>query len=109
MEDLIEEIMGEINDEYDTDESDINQIDESTFIVKGIVPLCEVKEKFNVNLTDRDYDTLNGYFIDNLGEVPKDINEVPKDKKEIILDDIKLEILKIGNKRIEKVKLSILK
>ena len=109
MEDLIEEIMGEIDDEYDTDEADINQIDESTFIVKGIVPLCEVKEKFNINLTDRDYDTLNGYFIDNLGEVPKDINEVPKDKKEIILDDIKLEILKIGNKRIEKIKLSILK
>lgn len=109
MEDLIEEIMGEIDDEYDTDEADINQIDESTFIVKGIVPLCEVKEKFNINLTDRDYDTLNGYFIDNLGEVPKDINKVPKDKKEIILDNIKLEILKIGNKRIEKVKLSILK
>lgn len=108
MEDLIEEIMGDITDEYDTDDCDISQIDENTYIIKGIIPIGEIKEKFNINLIDGDYETLNGYLINNIGEVPKNIEEVPLDKKEVTLDNIKLEILKIGNRRIEKVKLSIL-
>lgn len=101
MEDLIEEIVGDIDDEYDIEEINIYKISENTFIAKGILPISEIRERFNKNIINDNYDTLNGYLIANIGEVPKD-------RKEIILDNIKFEILKIGNRRIEEVKLTVL-
>lgn len=102
MEDLIEEIVGDIDDEYDIEEMNISQVDENIFIAKGILPISEVRERFNKNIIIGNYDTLNGYLIANMGEVPKE-------RKEIILDNIKFEILKLGNRRIEEIKLTILK
>lgn len=102
MEDLIEEIVGDIDDEYDIEEMNISQVDENIFIAKGILPISEVRERFNKNIISGNYDTLNGYLIANMGEVPKE-------RKEIILDNIKFEILKLGNRRIEEIKLTILK
>ena len=101
MEDLIEEIVGDIDDEYDIEEVSISQISENTFIAKGILPISEIRSRFNKNIISDNYDTLNGYLISNMGEVPKE-------KKEIILDNIKFEILKIGNRRIEEIKLTVL-
>lgn len=102
MEDLIEEIVGDIDDEYDIEEMNISQVDENIFIAKGILPISEVRERFNKNIISGNYDTLNGYLIANMGEVPKE-------RKEITLDNIKFEILKLGNRRIEEIKLTILK
>ena len=102
MEDLIEEIVGDIDDEYDIEEMNISQVAENIFIAKGILPIIEVREKFNKNIISGNYDTLNGYLIANMGEVPKE-------RKEITLDNIKFEILKLGNRRIEEIKLTILK
>lgn len=102
MEDLIEEIVGDIDDEYDIEEMNISQVAENIFIAKGILPISEVREKFNKNIISGNYDTLNGYLIANMGEVPKE-------RKEITLDNIKFEILKLGNRRIEEIKLTILK
>ena len=102
MEDLIEEIVGDIDDEYDIAEMNISQVAENIFIAKGILPIIEVREKFNKNIISGNYDTLNGYLIANMGEVPKE-------RKEITLDNIKFEILKLGNRRIEEIKLTILK
>ena len=102
MEDLIEEIVGDIDDEYDIEEMNISQVAENIFIAKGILPISEVRERFNKNIISGNYDTLNGYLIANMGEVPKE-------RKEIILDNIKFEILKLGNRRIEEIKLTILK
>lgn len=108
MEDLIEEVMGEIDDEYDKDESDIQKVNENTYILKGIVKVSDLKYIFNLNLESDSYETLNGYLINKLGEVPKDINNIPNDKREIELENAKLEILKVGKNRIESVKLSLL-
>ena len=102
MEDLIEEIVGDIDDEYDIEEMNISQVAENIFIAKGILPISEVRERFNKNIISGNYDTLNGYLIANMGEVPKE-------RKEITLDNIKFEILKLGNRRIEEIKLTILK
>lgn len=102
MEDLIEEIVGYIDDEYDIEEMNISQVAENIFIAKGILPISEVRERFNKNIISGNYDTLNGYLIANMGEVPKE-------RKEITLDNIKFEILKLGNRRIEEIKLTILK
>ena len=102
MEDLIEEIVGDIDDEYDIAEMNISQVAENIFIAKGILPISEVRERFNKNIISGNYDTLNGYLIANMGEVPKE-------RKEITLDNIKFEILKLGNRRIEEIKLTILK
>ena len=102
MEDLIEEIVGDIDDEYDIEESEISKIDKNTYIAKGILPISEVKRNFNENIVNGDYDTLNGYLITHMGEVPKE-------KKEITIDNIKYEILKLGNRRIEEIKITILR
>ncbi|MGL5693600.1 MAG: hemolysin family protein [Peptostreptococcaceae bacterium] len=108
MEDLIEEIMGEIDDEYDKEESDIQKINDNTYMLKGIVKITDLKWICNLNLDNNCYETLNGYLISELGEVPKDINKIPIDKREIKFENAKLEILKIGKNRIETVKLSVL-
>ena len=89
-------------DEYDIEEMNISQVAENIFIAKGILPISEVRERFNKNIISGNYDTLNGYLIANMGEVPKE-------RKEITLDNIKFEILKLGNRRIEEIKLTILK
>lgn len=97
MEDLVEEIMGDIADEYDLDESNINKIDDDNFIVKGILSVSDFNDKFNIGIEDGEYDTLNGYLLTTFGEIPKEGAEVE-------LDEIKLKILKVKSRRIEEVK-----
>lgn len=97
MEDLVEEIMGDIDDEYDLEDSDILKIDDDNFIVKGILSVSDFNDKFDIDIEDGEYDTLNGYLLTAFGEIPKEGAEVE-------LDDIKLKILKVGSRRIEKVK-----
>lgn len=78
MEDLIEEIMGSILDEYDDEETpDINKLDESTFEVNGLADLGHVAEYFDVGLPTDDYDTLGGFIVSQLGHIPAD-NEKPE-------------------------------
>lgn len=100
MEDLVEEIMGDIEDEYDIDE-DISQIDEENYIVKGYLSVNDFNDRFNMNIEPGDYDTLNGYLITTLGKIPNE-NEV------VILEDVKFTVAKIENRRVEEIKVSLL-
>lgn len=100
MEDLVEEIMGDIEDEYDIDE-DISQIDEENYIVKGYLSVNDFNDRFNMNIEPGDYDTLNGYLITTLGKIPNE-NEV------VILEDVKFTVSKIENRRVEEIKVSLL-
>lgn len=76
MEDLLEEIVGNIFDEYDDFENDYTKIDDNTFLINGSVSINELKKILKIDLPEGDYETLSGYLIDLLGRLPKD-NETP--------------------------------
>ena len=102
MEDLIEEIMGEIEDEYDEEELIISQIDEDNFYIKGNLSVSDFNNEFNSDIEIGEYDTISGYLLTVLGEIP--------DKGALIeLEDIDLQVTKVNNRRIEEVKVSIKK
>jgi len=102
IEDLIEEVMGNINDEYDEDEPCVKKIDNKTFMVKGNISIDELNENLHLNLNEdsEDYDTLGGLLIKIIGRIPED-GEQPVLKYENITFDIE----EVKEKRIEKVKL----
>ena len=98
LEDLLEEIVGEIRDEYDTDEEDpIIQLNEREYIVLGSTNLEDLCEKLDLNFTSDDYDTIGGYLIGLLDHLPE--------KNEIIItdDDVLLRVEKMDKNRIEKI------
>jgi CBS domain containing-hemolysin-like protein len=71
LEDLLEEIVGEIEDEYDRDEPQVKPIDDHTFLVNGRLPIDELSELLEVELPDDEWDTVGGLVSGLLGQVPK--------------------------------------
>lgn len=72
MEDILEEIFGNIFDEYDEVEADYKKIDENTYLINGSIPAYEIKKILGVDIPEGDYDTLSGYLIEQLGRIPDD-------------------------------------
>ena len=71
MEDLIESVMGNIQDEYDNEEEEISAIDEDNFDFEGTVLLDDIEELLDIEVDeDADYDTLSGLIMDILGRIP---------------------------------------
>lgn len=103
MEDIMEEIVGNIFDEYDTEEEeDICYIDDEHFLINGTTDLSDVEELLEIVFEDGDdYDTLGGYLIGQLGRIP-DENEMP----EVTIDQFIFKIKKIEEKRIDKIMVS---
>jgi len=100
IEDLIEEIVGNIFDEYDEDEVEIKQIDESTYDVEGSTTLDELEEDLNIKLPIEEFDTLSGFIIGQLGRIPSD-GEQP----EVTVNGVLYRVLKVDEKRITKVQI----
>lgn len=99
MEDIIEELVGNIFDEYDDEEIDVKKIDENTYIVSGLLTSYELKKVFGIEIPEGDYETLSGYLLDRLGRIP-DENEHP------VIEDEKLtyKVEEMEDKRIKYVK-----
>lgn len=76
MEDLIEEIVGNIFDEYDDIENDFEKLDDNTFLINGSISINDLEKLLGINIPEGDYDTLSGYLLEKLGRVPND-NENP--------------------------------
>ena len=76
MEDLLEEIVGNIFDEYDEIEKEYEKIDDNTFLLSGSISINELKKILRIDIPEGDYDTLSGYLLEKLGRVPED-NEKP--------------------------------
>jgi CBS domain containing-hemolysin-like protein len=76
LEDLLEEIVGEIEDEYDRDEPQVKPIDDNTLLVNGRLPIDELSELLNVELPDAEWDTVGGLMAGLLGQVPARGQEV---------------------------------
>lgn len=100
MEDLIEEIMGDIEDEYDKEESIISQIDENNFYIKGNLAVSDFNSSFGINVEEGEYDTMNGYLLTMLGKLPKEGTLVE-------LDEVDLLVNKVDNRRIEQIKVTL--
>ena len=82
MEDIIEELVGNIFDEYDDVEKDYEKIDDNTYMINGSVSIYELRKILNVDIPEGDYDTLSGYLIELLGRIPlDDENPVIETKK----------------------------
>ena len=99
MEDILEEIVGEIYDEYDIVQKLYEKIDENTFIFNGSVSVSEVEKILDVDIPEGDYDTISGYLIEELGKIP-DENE----KNVIETEKVIYKIEKVKDKRITKIK-----
>ncbi|MBW6409048.1 hemolysin family protein [Clostridium weizhouense] len=102
IEDLIEEVMGDIDDEYDDDEPYINQIDSNTFIVNGLLSIDDLNNSLDLNLLSDDCETISGFLINHIGRIPKTLEE-----KVIEYEDIVFKIEEVKEKRIEKIKICI--
>ncbi len=103
MEDIIEEIVGDIDDEYDEDAHIVEKIDDNTFMIDGNVSLDDLEEDYHIKLLSDTSETIGGFIIDILGEIPTDSDL----NKDIPVGDYILRIMSIKERRIDKVKLTI--
>ena len=101
MEDILESIVGDIEDEYDDEYEEINQISESEFDLEGTALINDVEDELGITIPDADdsYDTIGGYITDKLGRLP-DESENP----EISVDGFILKVTSVKEHRIEKIK-----
>lgn len=101
MEDILEEIVGDIFDEYDEIEEEYEKIDEQTYIVSGNMPIYDVNKILGSHIPEGDYDTLSGYLQEELGRIPNE-----KDKDMLIeTDELTFKIEECEDRRILKVKI----
>ena len=100
MEDILEEIVGDIFDEYDEFEEEYEKIDDKTYIISGKMPIYDVNKLLNSNIPEGDYDTLSGYLQEELGRIPTDEENPIIETKELTF-----KIEEYEDKRIIKVKI----
>lgn len=103
LEDLLESIVGNIQDEYDQEDEEISIINETTFEVDGITDIEEVEGHIGKTFPDGDYDTIGGYIISVLGFLPQD-----GEMNEVQFENVKFTVLNVEERRIGKVKVEIL-
>jgi CBS domain containing-hemolysin-like protein len=100
MEDIIEELFGEIRDEYDVEEDICRKIADNTYLINGKVEIDFINEKYNLKLPTGDYETIAGFIITSLGRIPIQ-------GENIKIDHFNFLIARASNKNIEVVKLII--
>ncbi|MCK4433557.1 MAG: HlyC/CorC family transporter, partial [Methanomicrobia archaeon] len=98
LEDLLEEIVGEIFDEYDVAEDEIARIDENTVIVDARLAIDELNEKMSLKLPNESFDTLAGFMMEYLDKVPEEGEEVEYENDKFIIE-------KMDEKKISKVRI----
>lgn len=104
MEDIIEEVMGDIDDEYDEEEPDIQKISDDTFAMEGSMDLDDINEELGTDLESENSETIGGLILDILGEIP-DENDVGT---EVEYENYRFRIDSIKDRRIEKVTMTVL-
>jgi len=102
MEDVLEEIFGEIKDEYDTEEFVEKQLAENEYIFSGRLELDYLKEKYDFEFPENESETLSGYIIN-------EHETIPKPKERIIIDRYEFDVLNVSDTRIEMVKMKVLR
>lgn len=103
LEDLIEEVIGEISDEYDDNYSKIKKLDDKNYIVDGLVTISDINKHLDLNLESEIIDTVGGLVIEKLGIVTNDCVD-----KEIYINSMVFKILSLNNKRIDKIQITLI-
>ena len=99
MEDILEEIVGNILDEYDEDEEYIEATDNADeYIIEGKTPLEELEERFHIFFKEEEFETLNGFMISKLDKIPEENEDF-----DIDVGDYNFKILSVENKMIQSV------
>lgn len=104
MEDIVEEVMGDIDDEYDEEEPEIQQIDENTYLMDGAMDLDDINEELGTELKSDNSETIGGFIIDILGEIPDETEE----DRTVEFEHYIFKIESVKDRRIESVKLYIM-
>ena len=99
MEDILEEIVGDIYDEYDEIEEEYEKIDDRTYVISGKMPIYDVNKILDAHIPEGDYDTLSGYLQEELGRIPAEEENPVIETKELTF-----KIEEYEDKRILKVK-----
>ena len=102
MEDVLEELFGEIQDEYDTEEFVEKQLSENEYIFSGRLEIDYLEEKYSFDFRENESETLSGYIINHH-------ETIPGPKERFIIDDYEFDILHVSDTRIEMVKMKKLK
>jgi len=101
LEDLLEEIVGEIEDEFDLPDESLERIDERTIRVHGTFPIDDFNEQFQLSMPHQDYHTLAGYVFGLLGRAPEDGDQV-------IWNGLKFKVIDVDGQRIERLQVEFL-
>ena len=102
MEDLLESIVGNMQDEFDDEEEEITQVDSNNFVIDGALNVGELEELIGLTLPEGDYDTVAGFVMDQLGHIPQaDENAV------VEYENVTLTISSMDDKRIEQILVNI--
>lgn len=102
VEDILEEMLGEIRDEYDVEEEICKRIDTDVYIVSGKVEIDYFNEQFDMELPEGDFETISGFVTANVGRIPEEGNNFTIDNK------YRVNILRADKKRIELLKLTVI-
>lgn len=98
MEDILEEIVGNILDEYDEDEEYIEEKGENEYIIEGMTPLEELEEHLNISFEEEEFDTLNGFLISKMDKIPEE-----NEQFDIDVSGYNFKVLSVENKMIQSV------
>ena len=98
MEDLLESIVGNIQDEYDDEEEEVTQIGEGRFTIDGAASLEEVEKLLDIRIEESDYDTLGGLITGILGRIPSE-----EEHPQITLENVSFTVTLVEDRRIAKV------
>lgn len=102
MEDLVEEIMGDIEDEYDPVFFKVKKLDDSTYLIDGMATIDELNNRLDLDLFSENYDTVSGFLIDHMGTIPQE-----NEDRTIEIENLVFKIESVKHKRVDKVKLYI--
>ena len=98
LEDILEEIVGEIHDEYDENEEDfVQEVGEREYLIEGSTNLDDLNDRLDLNLTSEDYDSIGGFIIEHLDRLPEVGDSITTE------DGIRLIVEKLDKNRIETV------
>ncbi|MBR3377026.1 MAG: HlyC/CorC family transporter [Mogibacterium sp.] len=104
VEDIIEQIVGDIDDEFDEEDRIIEKVDDTTFIVDGNVYLDDLEEETDIELESESSETVGGFLIDLMGEIPRqNVKYAPVD-----YEDYRFTIMSVKDRRIEKLKIEVI-
>ncbi|MBP6125178.1 MAG: HlyC/CorC family transporter [Leptotrichiaceae bacterium] len=99
LEDLIEEVMGNIYDEYDAVDSSIKKLSTDKYLVNGELFLNDINDYFDIELDSKHYDTLSGLLIEKIGYIPEDNEDIPP----VIIGNLSFKPQRVKDKKIEKI------